>query len=79
MGLVLENIIESIKEFFRGIICSHKWIDYGIKDRCAKCGRIRNKPIKDPLKHCQYAHNCSHVDGYLCDVNTCDMFKGGDA
>lgn len=30
-------------------------------------------PPKDPLKHCKLykAEGCAHVDGFLCDVDTC--------
>ncbi len=30
---------------------------------------------KDPLKHCSFykKYGCSHVDGYLCNVETCIM------
>ena len=29
---------------------------------------------KDPLKHCGHykKHGCCHVDGYLCNVETCE-------
>lgn len=31
--------------------------------------------MKDPVKYCQLYKDdgCSHVDGTLCDFNTCDM------
>lgn len=30
----------------------------------------------DPLKYCTYfkKYGCSHVDGYLCDILTCNIF-----
>lgn len=37
----------------------------------------RLKPVirLDPLKHCEVykQHGCAHVDGPLCDVETCTM------
>ena len=31
--------------------------------------------MKDPVKHCDVykEDGCSHVDGYLCDFETCDI------
>jgi len=31
----------------------------------------------DPLKKCTYykRHGCAHVDGYLCDVKTCNTLQ----
>ncbi len=31
----------------------------------------------DPLTYCHYykKYGCSHVDGYLCNVNTCSILK----
>ena len=30
---------------------------------------------KDPFKHCEAykKHGCCHVDGYLCNVDMCNM------
>jgi hypothetical protein len=30
---------------------------------------------KDPVKHCEVYRGigCTHVDGYLCDMRTCDI------
>jgi len=32
---------------------------------------------KDPLKHCEVQKNegCCHCDGYLCNVDTCNIRK----
>ncbi len=31
----------------------------------------------DPVKHCDVykCEGCSHVDGYLCDMETCDILE----
>lgn len=31
--------------------------------------------MKDPVKHCPVykAEGCAHVDGYLCEVETCPI------
>jgi len=31
----------------------------------------------DPVRHCSVyrAEGCSHVDGFLCDMETCDILK----
>jgi hypothetical protein len=33
------------------------------------------KMSKDPVKHCELYKDdgCSHVDGFLCDYETCEM------
>lgn len=33
----------------------------------------------DPVRHCQVYkhHGCSHVDGFLCDVKTCNISVDG--
>ena len=33
----------------------------------------RSRP--DPFKECPLARECSHVDGFLCDVPTCERRK----
>lgn len=32
---------------------------------------------KDPVRECKFYkdHGCSHVDGYLCDIETCNIRK----
>lgn len=43
-SLFLGNAIESSREeFFRGIFCKHDYINYGIVNRCWKCGKIKHK------------------------------------
>ena len=36
--------------------------------------------MKDPVKHCTLykEEGCAHVDGMLCDFNTCSMRVGYD-
>ena len=31
----------------------------------------------DPVKHCEVYRviGCAHVDGYLCDMETCDILE----
>lgn len=33
--------------------------------------------MTDPVRHCNVyrAEGCSHVDGFLCDMETCDILK----
>lgn len=37
--------------------------------------RLNRSLPKDPVKHCKVykQFGCSHVDGMLCNYNTCDM------
>ena len=32
---------------------------------------------KDPVRHCDVykEQGCSHVDGFLCDMETCDILQ----
>lgn len=36
---------------------------------------LKNALMNDPVKYCQVYKEigCSHVDGYLCDMKTCDI------
>lgn len=46
--------------------------------RCVSGDICGCKPIpKDPLKHCNVykRDGCAHVDGPLCDVDTCTIVK----
>lgn len=48
-----------------------------IEEKGMKKAVSRLKPIitLDPLKHCEVykQHGCAHVDGPLCDVETCTV------
>ena len=36
---------------------------------------LENSLRNDPVKHCEVYREigCAHVDGYLCDMKTCDI------
>lgn len=53
---------------------------YLLVEALYKLYRLKNKePMPeippDPVKHCQVykAIGCAHVDGYLCNMNTCNI------
>ena len=38
---------------------------------------FRTKILKDTIKECEYHRHkgCAHVDGFLCDVDSCDILN----
>lgn len=56
-------------------VSAHGW-DMGVAD-AMKAIRLFIDGSDDPVRHCKVYNEigCSHVDGYLCNMNTCSILK----
>jgi len=66
----VQRMIEHLENALR--VHPDKGYEIGTVEESEKFRKMRNG---DPVKHCEVYReiSCTHVDGYLCDMETCDI------
>lgn len=69
----VQRLIEMLENSLR--VHPDKGYEIGTVEEAEKFAKLRQMKGGDPVKHCEVYRGigCTHVDGYLCDMETCDI------